>query len=1002
MVAELGREWTGTSAAPPGIMDDVAHADRILIGRDAELEELSLLLGVDVVPAAIRGAVRGAAGEVPARQHVLLAGDAGVGKTRLLQELAALATARGWQAYAGHCLDFGDSALSYLPFSELLDRLATQLPDVVERIAQSHPAAAPLLPAGRTAAPDERAETVDRGQLFAAVHALLEAAADKAPVLVVVEDAHWADQSTRDLLTYLFSRPFAGRVAIVASYRADDLHRRHPLRRQVAEWARLGGVERLLLDRLGDDDVRSLVSAIDPALRLPEREDIVARAEGNAFFVEELVGAAGGPDHWVPDELADVLLVRLDRLDETSRAVVRTAAVSGRRVGHDLLAAVSELPAATLDEALRHAVEEHVLVAGDGAYWFRHALLGEAVYDDLLPGERSRLHGRYAAALADCCGAASPLGSAAELARHARLALDLDTALVASVRAGDEATAVGGPDEAAQHYERALALLADRPAPEGVSPARVVEACVEALTASGRAERAGRVAAEQLERLPEDTSPADRARILSAAALAAGMLDNTADDSEALAARAVELAPADDAALRARVLAAQAQVLHWAGRTDLAQAAGTEALALAERNDLPAIASSAATLLTALGKAGDPAELRAALQGVIDRAEAAGALAAQLQGLYLLARSYEDHGEWPAAEAAFRAAVARAEAAGQPWAPYGFEARHQLAWVLYVVGRWDEALGLASIARPGSPPVPYAAIDAIRQAIRQGRGESVPRRLHRDLWVTDGIVPIFTAGVEMTAAGRAGDHRDALRVYDDAVDLLARVWHPWFIGRLRLAATALGVLADGMTGLAVAERTALLADVDRLASDGTTTVGSWDHKRGWGPEGQAWEARLTAEALRARWLAGADVGATELVGAWREAEQRFADFGHVVETATLRVALAGILRATGDVAGANEVAGLARATARDLGARHLLDVLGHSAARAEPGGSESLTPRETEILALVADGRTNGEIGKRLFISTKTVSVHVSNILAKLGAAGRTEAAAIARRRGLL
>ncbi|MDH2413222.1 LuxR family transcriptional regulator [Nocardioides sp. CER19] len=973
----------------------MANADRILIGRDAELEELSSLLGVGVVRDAVTGADS-------VRQHVLLAGDAGVGKTRLLQELAALASTRGWQAYAGHCLDFGDSALPYLPFSEILDRLMTQLPDVVERVSTSHPALSRLLPTGRETAPDARADTVDRGQLFAAVHALLEALSDKAPALVVIEDAHWADQSTRDLLTYLFTRPFAGPVALVASYRADDLHRRHPLRRQVAEWARLGAVGRVVLDPLGDDQVRALVAFLDPAVRGADREDIVARAEGNAFFVEELVGAAGGPGHWIPDELADVLLVRLDRLDETTRTVVRTASVAGRRVGHELLAAVVGLEAPALDEALRHAVESHVLVAGEGAYWFRHALLGEAVYDDLLPGERVRLHGQFAAALADCGGRESPLGSAAELARHARLALDLDTALVASVRAGDEAAAVGGPDEAAHHYERALVLLGERPVPDGVSPARVVEACVVALTTAGRPDRAARIAEEQLERLPADTPPGDRARILTAAAMAVGIIDNAELDPLDASDRALALVPDGDPVLRARVLADRALLLHWRGSTADAQIAGAEALALAERHDQPAIASAAATTLTALGKSGDPTQLRAALQAVIDRAVASGALTPELQGRFLLARSYEDWGEWPAAEAAFRAGVERSEAAGQPWAPYGFEPRQQLAWVLYVVGRWDEALDLVKIARPGSPPVPYAALDAIRQSIRQGRGEKVPRRLHRDTWESDGIVPVFSAATEMIAAGRAGAPREAVVVYDEVVALLSRLWHPWFVARLRLAAVALGVLADAMPSMAAAERAALLPDIERLASDGATVIATYDDARGWGPEGQAWEARLTAEALRARWLAGAEIDPAELVGAWREAERSFATFGHVIETATVRVALAGILRATGDTAGAAQAAELARAAARELGARPLLDALGSPATRVDPAGSDALTRREAEILALVADGRTNGEIGKLLFISTKTVSVHVSNILAKLGASGRTEAAAIARRRGLV
>ena len=134
------------------------------------------------------------------------------------------------------------------------------------------------------------------------MHALLEAAAEPAPLLVVVEDCHWADQSTRDLLSFLFSRPFEGPVAVVASYRSDDLHRRHPLRRQVAEWTRLRGVERIQLSPLPDDDVRALVAMLAPSgLSDRELETIVGRAEGNAFFVEELVGAAGMSGDSLPD-----------------------------------------------------------------------------------------------------------------------------------------------------------------------------------------------------------------------------------------------------------------------------------------------------------------------------------------------------------------------------------------------------------------------------------------------------------------------------------------------------------------------------------------------------------------------------------------------------------------------------------------------------------------------------------------------------------------------------
>jgi DNA-binding CsgD family transcriptional regulator len=173
----------------------------------------------------------------------------------------------------------------------------------------------------------------------------------------------------------------------------------------------------------------------------------------------------------------------------------------------------------------------------------------------------------------------------------------------------------------------------------------------------------------------------------------------------------------------------------------------------------------------------------------------------------------------------------------------------------------------------------------------------------------------------------------------------------------------------------------------------------------WGPESRAWEARVDAELLRWRWAADIDPPSQDdLVAAWRETESRFEAFAAPYELACVRVALAEVLAATGDAEGARVAREAATETARGLGTEPLLRLLGQSVSHAAPSRDvrQTLTRRESEILGLVAQGRTNGEIGRQLFISTKTVSVHVSNILGKLGASGRTEAAAIARRDGLL
>ena len=983
-------------------MDGVAtQTSRTLVGRDAELTEITSLLGV-----------RRASGEVGAGSAVvLLSGDAGVGKTRLLAELADLARAEGRRVLTGHCLDFGDSALPYLPFSEVLGRMAGDLPDLVDAVVTAHPALARLQPGRRMMSADEDDEPsrTDRAALFEAVHALLEAAARHEPLLLVVEDLHWADQSTRDLLSFLFTRPPAGPVAVVASYRSDDLHRRHPLRAQVAEWSRLRGVDRIHLTPLSPGDVRTLVAELGGgpggALAAAEVEDIVDRAEGNAFFVEELVGAASSPGRWVPDDLADVLLVRLDRVDDAARQVVRAASVAGRRVAHELLAAASGLDPSALDHGLRQAVEMNLLVAGEGRYAFRHALLGEAVYDDLLPGERVRLHAAYAAALRD----GTVRGTAAELARHARLALDLDTALHASIQAGREAGAVGGPDEAAQHYQQALELLADprRRRDVDLDVARLAVDTGDALVASGHPDRAAAVLAEQLAQLPADAPDTWRARILAARASALTVIETDEDPAE-LSGRALALVPEDAPALRAQVAGDHARTLAALGRFEEAQAVGLDALYLAEKLDLHAVASDAMTTLGGLKKSGPKAALRAALVDAVRRAEDSGAVEAQLRGRFMLGRSYEDWAEFDEAERWFRSGLALGERAGVPWAPYALEARWQLAWVLQVRGRWDEARALCDVRHLPVPTVVGALLEALRVSIEVNRGVDVSGDLAalRRHWPREGGIVIHAADAAIRMAGLRGEPAAAVAAYEDAVTVLTAIWREWFSARIRLAAVTLEVLAAGAGEMSAAERASYLDRGARLHADGRTVLDRYTDPSGfWGPEGRAWSQRLEAQWLRLRWLEGSDPPALdELVGAWREDASRFEAFGDVHELARSRTVLAGILRAVGDPAAARELGDLARAAAHQLGAQPLLDELraaGSAPVRDDPTAAP-LTAREREILALVAEGRSNGEIGRLLFISTKTVSVHVSHILGKLGAAGRTEAAAIARREGLL
>ena len=983
------------------VPDKMDHMTSELVGRDAELEQLCSTLGISA--------------SATDRSAVLVAGDAGVGKTRLLTELRDRAVAEGWLVQAGHCLDFADSALPFLPFSEITGRIARELPDLFDEVAERHPALLRLLPGQRmlSQATDPESVPADQAALFDAVHALAEAAGARQPLLLVVEDLHWADQSTRDLMSFLFGRGFDAPVALVASYRSDDLYRRHPLRRQVAVWARMNGVERIQVDPLGRADVRRLVQQLHPdPLSEVQVRDIVGRAEGNAFFVEELVGATRTHTGRIPEDLAELLLVRLENLEDLAVTVVRAAAVAGRRVSHAALSAVVGLESIALDSAVREAVEGHVLVpTGDDFYAFRHALLAEAVYDDLLPGERTTLHAAYAKALLD--GRAT--GTAAELARHARLAKDYATALTASLRAGDDARSVGGAEEAAQHYLQALDLWSDTRLPDDqqvtdLDYPRLVGLVSDALIAAGHPARALGVVREQLDQLPADAPDSVRGQILGTLAFSLAMTETQQDPLE-FTREAVALVPDDPTSARAKVLAVHARMLARYGHFKEGREVAMTALALAERLDMPRLASDIRTTLVGLEKKGGPSEslieaLRTAIAGAVE----AGASNTELRALLLLGNHHLDSAEFAEADDAFQQATTRAKAEGTPWVPYAAEARWMHGVSLRMQGRWDDALTLLDVSGEVAPPIYAALFGGTRSQILVARGDPEGERLAHNLrsfWREEGLVATTAGSAEMEAAQQRGDQVAAYATYRQVVDTLTSIWHPLFQARVRLAATTLAAFASGAGNRSATERAADASLVAGLVDDAHAVLERRNEKSGtsWGPESLAWESRVDAELLRWRWAADIDPPSPEeLVAVWRDAEARFETYAAPYELACIRVALAEVLAATGDAEGAREARAAATKAADELGAGPLLALLGERPSAPAPSRDvrASLTRRESEILALVAQGRTNGEIGRHLFISTKTVSVHVSNILGKLGASGRTEAAAIARRDGLL
>ena len=655
--------------------------------------------------------------------------------------------------------------------------------------------------------------------------------------------------------------------------------------------------------------------------------------------------------------------------------------------------------------ALRTAVESHVLVASrGGTYAFRHALLGEAVYDDLLPGERVRLHADFVSAL----GEGRAIGTAAELAQHARRADDRPVAVRASIEAGEEALAVGGPSEAATHFLDALELIdtSREPIPD-VDAYALARRCADALIAAGRVPKAVKVLRARLAALPADGADVDRGQLLTSLAAALLLTDTTESPSE-IAAEAVALLGGAPPKQLARALLVQAQSLSsW--HDDEARAVALQALEIAERNDLTSLAVELHTTVAGLDPDGS-ASPTAGWRAAAERARRAGLIEPELRALYLLGRLHHDEGDLDTAIQVYREVVDRSEVGGLVWSPYPAEARLLMAVALTHQGRLDDAWDVLDVSGQNPPMVYEWLFFSHQMLVLIGiRGEPKPLALERlrDYWSTDGLTAISSGSAELMRASAAGDGAAAVSVYDDVVATVVPLWHDWFQARLRLATLVVAALANAAPRQTVDERESARLEVERMMSDGGRVIDFYaPYDRNHGPEYRMWVARRTAEHLRWRWLAQVDPPSSdELVAAWRAAEETAVAYGSVPEVAQARVRLAGVLRASGDAAGAREVADLAREAAHAMGARPLLDELtaqGSAPAPATATGGLSLTPREGEILALVAEGRSNGEIGKQLFISTKTVSVHVSNILAKLDAASRTEAAAVARRRGLI
>jgi len=978
------------------------------VGRTQELAQLRDLLA------------RAAHGEPLV---ALLGGEAGIGKTRLAEQLAATASQQGVRVLRGACVPLGEEGLPFAPVTQALRDL-----DAAELEAVAGPARAELgrllpdLPWGGEAAAGPAVVGAGQGRLFELLLGVIERLAANAPLMLVMEDLHWADRSTRDLVAFLAASLRSGRVLLVLTFRSDELDRRHPLRELLGELARNRRVQRLELPRFTRAELAEQLAELlgaDPPARLVQ--DIYGRSGGNPFFAEELVlvGGGAGPAA-LPPSLQEVLLTRVVRLGHRTQQLLRVAAAAGPGVTEPLLAAVAGMEEAVLLEGLREAVDQQVLLpepGGDG-YVFRHLLVAEAVYSELLPGERGRLHTALAGALeAGLEAGEAPASRAARLAYHWWAAGDQPRALHASVQAAAAAEEVYGFAEAQLQLERVLALwerVPDAKGRAGMDRVALLSRCGEAAYAAGDPARAAELVRQALP-LVDPASQSQRAGLLhEQLARCLRMLGDPA--ALAQQQQAVRLVAPEPSPERARVLGSLAHLLALVDRFEEARGIAEEAAAIARQVGARAEEANARTALgSALVHLGETDTGLAEL-------EAAGRLARQADDVIMMLRASNNHADLLLT--AGRLEEAATVALG------GLEEARRLGLVrfdgpylagnateaLVALGRWDQA---EQVSRQGLEAAPTDAVSVpllcSRAVLELGRGDldaaqarlqAARRLLPAPIPEAQMAGPLFAGLAELALWG--GDLDQAKRLVAEAVPLVAA--NPRYAAPLY----GLGVRVEAdRAELARAHRpgqpapddgtaTALLARLDQAAA-GPAGAGI--------PELAAWHATALAERTRqqgpsdpAAWAAAA--------AAWERLGQPY------------RVAYAGFrhaeaLLASSDHESAAVVLGRAAEVTGRLGARPLdteikalarrarLNLTPHASAPAVATGASTpaeqlgLTAREAEVLALVAAGRSNRQIAQALFISPKTVSVHVSNLLAKLGVAGRVEAAAIAHRLGL-
>ena len=1002
------------------------------VGRASELEALDRAL---------------AAAEGGIMSTVLIGGDPGVGKSRLLQAWNERAALHGARIAAGSCLDLGETGPAFTAVIEALRELlrddgaggeaglAGADRQVLARLIPE------LGPAPGPDAADAPLSTLGQTRLFERLAEVLRGAAASGPVVLELEDVHWADQSSQAFLLYLVEVARNASILLLCTYRADAAETNDAFRSTLSQLLRRPAVTTLSLAPFDEDELREQLTGIlgrPPSIALLRA--IAARSEGNALFTEELA-AASDPSVDLPTSVGAATAAKVRSLSRDTRSVLRVASVIGRTATYDVIRAVTSLDDEALANSLREAVEARLLepVHVGEAYRFRHALIQEAIYGDTLPGERRRLHAAVAHALsADPDVPPDDADLAPRLARHWFEGHDYPRAFAASRAAAAAAERQTAYAEALTHNERLIDLWdrAGDAATTGGTRARVLEHAGWLAFLAGELERSAAHGQAALAELDRTSDERHRIRVLDRLAWT---LERLGRDywpiSRSIAAMDPDVRSSDE---RIRIYHHRAMCLDLDGKPAAALKMAREAMDLADPATDLYMYADGADVVANIQQMWDVDEAIRVLESASDVALRAGDDVIVADKRTTMVGILDRHRRFDQVLSVAPDVIDFVGRVGLgPWVrPY---LRCLVALSYLRVGRLDDAHGAIDLAMEDAPQgIQLAVIEMVAAQLSIATGALEDAAMHLEasrLPDTPPEVELRRGGLATVRAALAIAERrwdDAQRIVEGTASLVAS--EPTYT---EISETIQPLVEAGLAAVAEKVEYARAAgETDQLAeaAEAVSRLTGWvDAVRGQRErvgfpdlgEMRGYEALIAAHLARIEGQPAPDL--------WAAAAEAFPPRSVEALTARYRQGEAMLTaRAPRDEVGA--VIAPACEIAVQIGARPLayrFEVLARRAridlrARVTPPATVEATPaadepdeslkvsageialrkrglssREIEVLALVASGWSNSQIAKRLFIGNKTASVHVSHILAKLGVSSRIDAATLAVRLGL-